>query len=104
MAEMAKRVRFSISQEDIDLGIPRTSWACAIAMALRDQFPTLEISVVPRLDGHQVLLYEVQGDLQPEEMLVARYDLSANASKWVRQFDRAKTPVEPATFEMTLVA
>ena len=101
--DLAKKVRFSISQSDIDLGIPRKSWACAVAMALRDVFPTLEVSVVPHLEGHQVLLYQMQGNIQPEEMLVARYELSNNASKWVRRFDRGKTPVAPATFEMTLI-
>ncbi len=101
--DLSKKVRFSITQDNIDLGLPRASWGCAIAMALRDKFPKLEISVVPRgSDHHQVLLYEVQGGIQPQDMLVARYDLSGNASRWVRRFDNDKG-VEPATFEMTLV-
>jgi hypothetical protein len=102
-----EKLRVTITQEDIDLGMPRTSWACAVSYALQRMFPQYEISVIPQMGGHVVLLYEMQGSIQPDHVLVARYQLSANASKWINKFDHQEhgpgKDIEPATFEMTLI-
>ena len=98
----ATKKRVTIIEEDIELGIPRTSWACAIVMALQREYPALEPSVVPVNGGHEVRMYGYIGTIDPAPQLQSQYRLSKNASKWIHKFDKQGVGV-PATFEMTLI-
>lgn len=108
MSKQGTKRRFTITQADIDLGIPRSSWACAIVQTMQREFPGVEPSVVPIqtsdavIVGHEVRLYEYDGNIQPQPRLVGQYRLSGNASKWIHKFDTGRD-VTPATFEMTSI-
>jgi hypothetical protein len=97
--------RITITQEDIDLGIPRTSYACAVVMALRREYPLLEPAVVPFMEGvevrHRVHLFDIETHhIEEFHVLKQTFLLSKNATKAIVNYDH-KEVMSPATFEMT---
>ena len=95
-----KKRRFTITIEDIELGIPRTSWACAISQVMHREYPGLVPEVVPVIGGHEIRLYEYVGSIQPVAELRHQFRISGNGSRWIRRYDQQGVG-QPATFEMT---
>ena len=85
-----KKIRVSVSQEDIDKGTRLSSLFCPITRALRDDLCEdryIEVGAQTALIGTALIGF-------------VRYNLSTRAKRFISKFDK-DLPVEPSTFILT---
>ena len=76
----------NVTQEDIEIGIKKSSSRCPIARALMRIFPGNKV----RVGFEDILIYNSYG-------LVNRYKSTKNMKRFMNSFDHGK-PVKPSRF------